>query len=161
MKSLIIYSSQSGNTQKLAQAVYDNIKGEKKITAVEQASPNCEGYDLVGVGFWLQAGKPDPKTLKFLDDFNGSGKVFFFATHGAAQDSDHAKNAMDHATGFLRDDQVAGTFSCQGEVNPKVLAKVRQKDTPPVWINDADDAVGHPDDGDIQKLVVMVKAIGM
>ncbi|WDP92555.1 MAG: flavodoxin family protein [Desulfobacter sp.] len=159
MKSLIIYSSQSGNTQKLAQAVYDNIEGEKQIASVETAPASADGYDLVAVGFWLQAGKPDPKTLKFLETFNSNGKVFLFATHGAAKGSDHARSAMDHAAGLLKGAQLAGTYSCQGEVSPKVLEKVRQKETPPVWINDADGAKGHPDQGDIRELVAMVKSL--
>ena len=45
MKSLIVYSSQSGNTQKLAQAVYDSLTGPKEMYAVGEA-PDPADYDL-------------------------------------------------------------------------------------------------------------------
>lgn len=159
MKSLILYSSQSGNTLKLAKAIYDNIHGEKDIYPIEDAPASGVNYDLVALGFWLQAGKPDPKAAAFLEKCQPQAKVFLFATHGAAKGSDHAKAAMDHAIGLVNGARIIGTFSCQGEVNPKVLEKVRQKDTPPPWIKDADTAVGHPDDSDMEELVALVKQL--
>ncbi len=159
MKSLILYSSQSGNTQKLAKAIYDNIDGQKDIYPIDEAPSFGQNYDLVAVGFWLQAGKPDPKTLEFLGKCKSEAQILLFATHGAAKGSDHAKNAMDYAVNLVNGAQVVGTFSCQGEVNPKVLEKVRQKETPPVWLKDADKAKGHPDAADIQELVALIKKL--
>ncbi len=45
MKSLIVYSSQSGNTQKLARAVYESLTGPKEMYAVAEA-PDPADYDL-------------------------------------------------------------------------------------------------------------------
>ncbi|MCA1793209.1 MAG: flavodoxin family protein [Desulfobacteraceae bacterium] len=39
-------------------------------------------------------------------------KVFLFATHGAAKESDHAKAAMDYAVSLLRGAEVVGTTVC-------------------------------------------------
>ena len=150
MKSLIVYSSQSGNTKKLAQAIYESLPGTKEMVAVAQA-PDPAGYDAVALGFWLQAGKPDPKSTQYLARV-GKKPLFLFATHGAAAGSDHARNAMDHARSLAPDADVIGTYSCQGEVNPKVLDKARSKPEPPVWLADAPDACGHPDEADIEAL---------
>ncbi|MEN8211091.1 MAG: flavodoxin family protein [Thermodesulfobacteriota bacterium] len=150
MKSLIVYSSQTENTKKLADVIYDTLDGEKEIFQVDQ-DPSLEGYDQIFIGFWFQAGKPDPKTLGFLEQVKDS-KVFLFATHGAAKGSDHVKNAVNTARELLKDVDVTGVFTCQGEVNPKVLEKVKQKPEPPVWINDAADAVGHPNQEDFTAL---------
>ena len=146
MNSLIVYSSQTGNTKKLAEVIYDTLDGEKEICHVDKA-PSLEGYDNIYIGFWFQAGKPDPKTLGFLEQVKDS-KVFLFATHGAARESDHVKNAVNLAKELLKNADVTDVFTCQGEVNPKVLEKVKQKPEPPVWIGDADDAVGHPNEED-------------
>jgi flavodoxin I len=159
MKSLILYSSQSGNTMKLAKAVYDSIEGEKDIYPIDEAPSLDVNYDLVAVGFWLQAGKPDPKTIAFLEKFNRESKMFLFATHGAAKGSDHAGAAMDYAAGLVKSAQIIGTFSCQGEVNPKALEKIKQKQNPPPWIKDADKAVGHPDASDLDDLVATLKTL--
>lgn len=150
MKSLIVYSSQTENTKKLAQVIYDILDGEKEIVQVDQA-PSLDRYDQIFIGFWFQAGKPDPKTLDFLEKVKDS-KVFLFATHGAAKDSDHVKSGVNTARDLLQHADVTGVFTCQGEVNPKVLEKVKQKPEPPVWIDDADDAIGHPDENDLSAL---------
>lgn len=157
MKSLVLYSSQSGNTQTLAKALYDSLEGEKELCAIDQAPSGDLDYDLVAVGFWLQAGKPDPKTDAYLKACKMNAKVFLFATHGAAKGSDHARGAMEYAVSLVNGATVIGTYSCQGEVNPKVLEKIKQKDSPPPWLHEADDAVGHPDDTDIAELIAALK----
>ena len=152
MKSLVIYSSQSGNTRKLAEAACQGLGDTCDLFPVDQA-PDPAGYDLVAVGFWLQAGRPDPKSQAFLDQLKeNGGRVFLFATHGAAAASDHARQAMDHAVAAVSPTPVIGTFNCQGAVNPKVLEKVRAKNPPPPWIDHAATAVGHPDTGDLDRL---------
>ncbi|MFZ0612822.1 MAG: flavodoxin family protein [Desulfobacterales bacterium] len=150
MKTLIVYSSQSGNTRKLAEAVFDAIDTETEIYPIEKA-PDPGGYNPVAVGFWLRAGKPDPLSLEFLSKIKGQ-RLFLFATHGAAADSAHAQGAMDHARSLAPDAKILGTFTCQGAVNPEVLERASQKPEPPVWLKDAPQAVGHPDQGDIQEL---------
>ena len=158
MKSLITYSSQTGNTLKLANNIYDALKDEKEIFPMDQAPSNTD-YDLVAVGFWLQAGKPDPKAMEYLSKCTQSSRLFLFASHGAAKDSDHVKKAMDYAVSLTNGAKIAGIFTCQGEVNPKVLEKVKQKPEPPVWIKDADAAMGHPDEKDTQELIAAISGL--
>jgi flavodoxin I len=114
----------------------------------------------VAVGFWLQAGKPDPKAAAYLAR-TGNARLFLFATHGAAAGSDHARQAMDHARSLAPGAAVDRRFSCQGEVSPKVLAKIRAKDPQPPWIQDADSAVGHPDAEDIAELQKILHTLNL
>lgn len=158
MKSLIVYSSQTENTQKLGNTIYENLEGEKDIFPVDEA-PSSAGYDLLAVGFWLMAGKPDPKSCEYLAKLGKGDRLVLFATHGAAAGSDHVKNAIDHAKGLTNGAEIVDVFTCQGEVNPKVLEKVKQKPVPPVWIGDADHAVGHPDEGDLKNLTELIKKL--
>lgn len=150
MKTLVVYSSQSGNTRKLANAVFDFINAEKEIYPVAEA-PDPSGYDSVAVGFWLKAGKPDPLSLEFLSKIKAQ-PLFLFATHGAATGSAHAEGAMSYARSVVPEAKVLGTFSCQGEVNPEVLERVSKKPEPPVWLKDAPNAEGHPNRNDMQEL---------
>jgi flavodoxin I len=159
MKSLVVYSSQTGNTQKLAESVYAALPGEKEIWLVDEA-PAPENFDVVAAGFWLQAGKPDPKAAAYLARVKNT-RLFLFATHGAAAGSAHARNAMDHARNLAPDASVIGTFSCQGEVSPKVLEKIRAKDPQPPWIQDAAGAVGHPGAEDIARLDDVINALDL
>ena len=157
MKSLVVYSSQTGNTRKLADVVYDTLSGEKEIYPVAEA-PGPEKYDFIAVGFWLTAGRPDANTSEYLPKIIDK-PLFLFATHGAAPGSNHAKKAMDIAIGLAPDADIKGTFSCQGEVNPKVLEKIKEKPAPPVWLDDAPAAVGHPNDTDFEKLKRIVSTL--
>jgi flavodoxin len=157
MKTLIVYSSQTGNTKKMAEAVNDVIGGEKTLCPVGEA-PDPAGFDLVVLGFWLMAGKPDPKSSDYLAKI-GDANLFLFATHGAAAESAHAAGAMEDAKSLAPSARVAGTFSCSGEVNPTFLEKALKKDPPPPWIGDAPAAAGHPDSADIARLTDAIKAV--
>ncbi len=157
MKALVVYSSQSGNTKKLAEAVYEVLPEEKEIHPVDEA-PDPSGYDWVAVGFWFKSGNPDPKSSEYLKKIKGT-KLFLFATHGAAADSDHARKGMETAKALAEGAEIVGTFNCQGAVNPGLLEKVKARPNPPEWIGDADSAVGHPDENDINALKEKVKEV--
>jgi len=155
MKALIVYSSQTGNTEKLAEAIKKQLTCEIEVFAINEA-PEPDGYDLVFLGFWLQAGKPDPKSAEYLTKI-GKTKLFLFATHGAATGSTHAANAMASAISLAPSAEIVGTFSCQGEVSQNFLDKARLKNPPPPWIEDAKTANGHPDSYDIGFLVEVLQ----
>jgi len=135
MRVLVVYSSQTENTRKLAEAVFATLTGDKQLYPVQDA-PDPAGYDFVALGFWLQAGKPDPKSAEYLGKI-GKKSLFLFAPEA----------------------DIIGTYSCQGEVNPKVLEKAKSKPEPPVWIADAPNAVGHPDAADIEVLTYQISEL--
>lgn len=157
MKALVVYSSQTGNTKKLAETVCASLPNGTLMCSVDEA-PNPNDYDLVALGFWLQAGQPDVKSAGYLEKLKGHRNVFLFATHGANPDSAHANNAMARARSLAEDATITGTFSCFGEVNPQVLEKAKAKPQPPVWIDDAAHAVGHPDQRDLERLRISLAA---
>ncbi len=82
MKSLVLYSSQSGNTETLAKSVYDSLEGEKELRSIDEIPSHELDHDLLAVGFWLKAGKPDPKTEAFLKACKMNAKVFFLRPMG-------------------------------------------------------------------------------
>ena len=155
MKSMVVYSSQTGNTKKLAEAIYENLTDEKIICKIDEA-PNPSDFDLVCLGFWLKAGKPDPTSEEFFKKITNQ-KLFLFATHGAATQSEHAQKAMETAKSMAAQADIIGSFNCPGEVSPKILEKAGSKPVPPVWLKDAPDAKGHPDDSDLEELVKKFK----
>jgi flavodoxin I len=154
MKTLIVHSSKTGNTKKLAKWIHDGLSGRTVLkTAADDPDPS--GYDLVAVGFWFQGGKPDTQAAAFLEKLNGckDQKVFLFATHGAANGSAHAANGMALAKAMVSNCKIVGAFSCQGEVAPDVLAKAQAKDPQPDWIVDAPSAAGRPAGDDMNMLL--------
>ena len=151
MKTLIVYSSRSGNTRKLAETARQVCKDNATLLPVEEAPADLTVFDLISVGFWLQGGKPDDKTQIFLPRV-GKRKLFLFATHGAAKGSPHAENGMKAAIAMAPEAELVGTFSCQGQVNPKIMEAAGQKNPPPPWLADAPAAAGHPDSNDLAEL---------
>jgi len=78
MKSLVVYSSQTGNTRKLAEAVFEILTGDKALYPVDEA-PDPSGYGFIAVGFWLMGGKPDPKSSEYLGKI-GKKPLFLLRT---------------------------------------------------------------------------------
>jgi flavodoxin len=156
MKSLVVYSSKSGNTKKLAEAVYGYLSGDKTLATVGEV-PDPSGYDFVAVGFWFQAGQPDPDTQAFLARLREGQEVYLFASHGAAAGSPHAVNGMKKACEIAGKAHVRATFSCPGEVAPKVMEVASQKNPQPPWLADAPAAKGHPDAHDLEMVVRMLE----
>ena len=157
MKALVVYASQTGNTKNLAETVCTALPAGTLLCTVDEA-PDPAEFDFVALGFWLKAGKPEPKSAAFLERLKGHNKLFLFASHGARPDSDHARNAMQQACSLAEGASIAGTFSCQGEVSTKILAKAGSKPQPPVWVDDAPQAAGHPDQTDRQNLLNALQA---
>ena len=65
MSSLVIYSSLTGNTEKIAQAIYEEIKGEKTICRVGE-SIELKDYNTIFLGFWVDKGTATESIIEFL-----------------------------------------------------------------------------------------------
>jgi len=160
MKSLVVYSSKSGNTRKLAEAVFEYLEGEKTIVSIADA-PDPAEYTFVAVGFWLMGGQPDPESQAFLARLKEGQDLYLFATHGAAAGSEHAENAMKKAKEIAAKAHLRATFSCPGEVNPQVIEKASQNNPQPAWLADAPAAKGHPNASDLKMVVRMLEVLDL
>ena len=59
MKTLVVYDSVHGNTEKIAQAIGEAIPGEVEVLRVGQVKPgDCETVDLVIIGSPTHGGRP-------------------------------------------------------------------------------------------------------
>lgn len=149
MKAIVAYSSRTGNTERLARTAQEVLGADALLTPVDSA-PDPGDAELVAVGFWLKGGEPDAGAAAFLQKV-GRRKLFLFATHGAAVESDHARNAMNVARSLAGSARIVGTFNCQGEVEPGFLEKAMAKKPRPPWVDAAVTAVGHPDAADLAR----------
>jgi len=152
MKALVVYSTKTNNTLKLAEALYDIIRYRKELKSIDD-NPDPEDYDFIAVGFWVKDGKPDPATMEFLPKIRDGKEVFLFATHASPRDSKPIRNAMKIAKELANKGRILATFGCQGELSPKTMEKIAAQDTKPAWFADAPAAKGHPDEKDIAEFV--------
>jgi len=67
MKTLVVYDSQYGDTEKLAQALGKTIGGDVKTLRVSAVNPeDINGIDFLVIGSPTQGGRATPAMLEFL-----------------------------------------------------------------------------------------------
>ncbi len=120
MKSLIAYSSLTGNTKSVAQAIASVMPDPCELVSVDQAPEDLSSYDFIAIGYWVDKGMPDKKCIKFMETVKGK-KVGLFGTLGAYPDSEHAKDCQEKAAALMEGNEILGQFICQGKVDPKVI----------------------------------------
>jgi flavodoxin len=124
MQTLVVYSSLTGNTKKVAEAIYEVFGARAALFPVETA-PAPTNYDFVIVGFWVDKGTADKKAQEYLKTIQDK-PVALFATLGAYPDSEHAASSLKNAAGFLDvSNQLVGTFICQGKIDPKLIEQLK------------------------------------
>lgn len=120
MKTLIAYSSKTGNTKKVAESILKCFpKGEiKDITDVENLN-----YDLIIVGTWIDKGTADAKALEFIETIKNK-KIAYFFTLGAFPNSEHANDCIKNINKLFLDNKntILGNFHCQGAIDPKLIS---------------------------------------
>ncbi len=118
-KILIVYSSRTGNTRRVAQALLDALPAGADLFPLAKA-PDPAGYDLVLVGFWAKRGGPNPAAKAFLERLAGA-KLALFGTMGARVGSPHAEAIAAAARRAAAGNTVLGVFLCSGRVDPAWL----------------------------------------
>jgi flavodoxin len=152
MKILIAYSSKTGNTRKLAEAIHLALPGAD-LCPIEHA-PNPASYDLVFAGFWVELENANHNMVRFLKKLGGI-RTALFATLGAYPDTQHAAASLKAAAAEIPDAVIVDRFICQGAIDPEVIEWMEQLPE-----NDANaptesrrtlwaDASTHPDDNDL------------
>lgn len=121
-KWLIVYSSVTGNTKQIAEAIYNGF-GENvaDIFAIRDEF-NLEDYDNIAVGYWLTRGEPDKMVQELLKKLKNK-TVILFQTQGAELNSEHSITAFARAASYLGENcQSIGNF-CQPRKNKSSNAR--------------------------------------
>lgn len=125
-KWLIVYSSSTGNTKVIAEAIKEALPVDTDIFNVREVPEDLSAYEVIAVGYWLSRGGPDKLMQDFLPHIKEKA-VVLFETHGTMPGSEHAITAFARAACLLGGDcTILGTFGCQGRINPMLLEKRRQ-----------------------------------
>jgi flavodoxin len=150
VKALVTYFSQTGNTEKVARAIYDAIQtAEKDLIKISDVR-NVDGYDVVFCGFPVQAHSVPPRVESFLEDLPEGTKVALFGTHGSLRGGELAVQAFYHAITVTPKLRILGTFGCRGKVKHSVLEALMNKPENMAWTSEAQSAAQHPDSADLQ-----------
>jgi flavodoxin len=159
MKVLVTYFSQTGNTEKLAKAIFEAIESsEKEILPIQEVT-GVEGYDVIFIGFPVQSHSMPGKVEVFAKRLPDGQKVAYFATHGSMRGGQLAVTAFYDALSISKNAMVLGTFGCQGKIKQKILDDLMEKPEHQAWAREALSAISHPDVSDLEDGCEWVKKI--
>ncbi|MHC1749303.1 MAG: flavodoxin family protein BilS [Cellulosilyticaceae bacterium] len=165
MKYLVLYASLTGNTEKVAQAIYEALPEEKVIKKIG-SEVNINEYDLIFLGYWADKGTCDPKTKAIFEAIHNK-KIALFATMGASEHGDYGKNISNHVADILpKDNTIIGTFICQGklakELKPRyeALLEKNPKDEDVIkQLDNFEQSQSHPDEKDLEDAKTFAKSM--
>ena len=151
MSLLVVYSSRTGNTRKVAESALEALPGKVVVAPVEDA-PAPDGHKAVAVGFWVDRGGPDKAALQYMQGLKGR-KVAAFGTLGADPGSPHAQDVLQRTSELLQENELLGLFLCQGRVDPAVVEVMQRSKHHPMTeerVANLREAERHPDDADLE-----------
>jgi len=155
-KWLVVYSSNTGNTKQVAEAMVEELADKAVLKDVKE-KPSIDGFDVVVTGFWVARGGPDRFSKEFLASIKDK-QVVLFQTLGADPISEHAVTSLAKAAYLVGEDcNILGTFSCRGKINPALLEKRKNLPTDnPHHHSEAnlkrwEAAAAHPDSADLDR----------
>ena len=148
-KILVTYFSLTGNTQKIAEAIYGELKGDKEIKPVEEVQ-DAGGYDLIFIGFPVHTHSVPYKVESFLKKLPPHKRIALFCTHGSLPGGRLSREALEHAVSLSSRARVLGTFSCRGKVSLTALEELNKSPEHKAWAEMAASASTHPDEDDLE-----------
>jgi flavodoxin I len=154
MKILIAYFSQTGNTERIARAIREEVSAGNgaDLAPIDSTGPDTAGaYGLVFVGSPCHAGDLSAQAKSFLAGLpqQGSFKLAGFITHAS---SAYERSGFEKCIATFETICTAkqipflGCFDCQGYLSAEIQPYVRKarKVTDDEWNAIIDKMTGHP-----------------
>ena len=165
MKVLVAYFSETGNTEKLANAIFEAVEASKKEVLHIQEVTGVDGYDVIFIGFPVHSHSVPDNVEAFVKKLPDGQKIAYFATHGSMRGGELAVTAFYHALHMVKNIVVLGTFGCRGQVKQKIIDTLMDKIEHRGWAQEAQSAAGHPDENDLadgrkwaESMIIKVRA---
>lgn len=130
MKVQIIYSSLSGRTKRLAEAIETEVKKEYDCTIhnLKDGAPTVDG-DVLLLGYWVDKGGPEQAMKAFMGSVEGKA-VGVFATLGAYADGAHAVHSIANGVNEVKEkNTVIGSYICNGALSDAIIEAFRKRGT--------------------------------
>lgn len=152
MRVLVTYMSNTGNTKKVAEAIFEEINDEKEIVPIDKVD-SIDSYDITFLGFPIKQMGPDKKTRKLLNKHCIEGRhVVLFITHAAPEDNPDLQPMLDKFRREASRAHIVDMFDCQGELSKSVkrIMSIMPNADLRRWAKE-DNSFGQPDGTRIEK----------
>ena len=115
--------SRTGNTEKIAQAIFSAIPGKNKDIARFAGQTDYDMGDIYFIGFWTDRGSASVEVLDYLGSLQGK-KIALFGTCGMGESIEYYRKIEERIKVFIEDgNQYMGCFLCQGKMPMQVREK--------------------------------------
>lgn len=160
MKVIVAYMSETGNTKKIAEAIFGEIREDKEIKELSEIH-DLEGYDLAFVGFPMHGFGAPEEAKHFLEKHGRGKKIALFVTHGAPEGYEDLLPWLDKCREAAAGADVIDMFNCQGELARYVADALLASDNPRhrEYGEGADETRGQPDAGRIERARLFAREI--
>jgi flavodoxin len=156
LKYLVTYFSVSGNTKKVAEAIFSALAGDKTIKSIEEIA-SLKEFDLVFLGTpVMQFGMPPP-VRKFIADHADGIRIALFVTHAMLSKSNDPfqkkmlEKELEKCRQACSRSELVGLFHCQGELSEKIAGELAASNIPMLveFARMRPETLGHPTDKEI------------
>jgi len=158
----ILFSSLTGNTKKLADAIHETLpeEGCEYFGAIKTPVPSSE---LLYIGFWTDKGNADNETLTLLSTLKNR-RIFLFGTAGFGGSDTYFQKILGQVKQSIdSSNAVIGEYMCQGKMPQSVRERyIKMKEDPEhpanldALIENFDCALSHPDMDDLERLKMII-----
>ena len=156
MNYSIVYSSVTGNTEKLAKAIKNHIG------ACYFGKPSDEALeaDVIFVGFWATKNSCSADIQRFIEKM-ANKKVFIFGTVGYDNTPAYFEEILNNVKSLVpASNTIIAAYACQGKVSEKKQEQLKEA-VPEKYEAIKDnlaESIHHPNEKDIDGLLSAVKA---
>ena len=155
MKTQVLYMSRTGNTEKIAQAIFSAIPGKNKDIARFAGQTDYDMGDIYFIGFWTDRGSASVEVWITLVLYRK--KIALFGTCGMGESIEYYRKIEERIKVFIEDgNQYMGCFLCQGKMPMQVREKYLKMRRPgnegqiQKMLQNFDKALLHPDWRDME-----------
>lgn len=154
MTYAIVYSSRTGNTEKLARTIREALSAEDCIY-FGGPDPKALESEIIYLGFWTDKGSCDESCAEFIKSLSCQ-KLFLFGTAGFGGAPAYFEQILDRVKSKLGSGvTVLGSYMCQGKMPMSVRERYMQMEESPrrtAMLENFDAALSHPDAEDLANL---------
>ncbi|MFX1373408.1 MAG: flavodoxin family protein [Promethearchaeota archaeon] len=160
MKTLVTYMSQTGNTKKIAEAIYETISGDKEIKPLNEVE-SLENYGFTFIGFPIHQMGPPQIASKFIETKAKNRKIALFVTHASPLGTPFIEPLLGKCKECADDSDMVGIYNCQGVLAQQVADMLLKVDNPRLqqFGKMRDATVGHPNEQEVENARNFAKEI--
>lgn len=161
MKYAIVFSSKTGNTKQLAQAISEALPAEDCLY-FGAPSPEALKAQRIYVGFWTDKGTCAEEVQAFLASLTDQ-EVFLFGTAGFGGAPAYFEKILSSVQANVpASAHVVGRYMCQGKMPQAVRQRYEAMEDSPrrtAMLENFDQALSHPDQADLDGVKKAVQTL--